>query len=439
MDGMTGRILALAGMMPPLVFPRSLQISRLLKALNASGWESTVITRLPESLPQATLDAELAILYEGGYRSLSIDTREDVQASPVPRRLWRKIRPVTDIDDDNWRLRAYSTLRKEAASGSYDVLVTFAQPWINHRIGLRLKRRNRTLPWIAHFSDPWFDSPYAKYADSETATRVRIAEQQVIEAADAVIFVTERTADLVMSKYPASWRDKVHVVPHGYDANLIPHIPVRERAPEVMRIVHTGNFYGLRRPEAVLAAIARLIGTEQTKLPFLMEFVGGVEEDLRRTTEEMGLADVVTFSGPAGYLDSLAAAASADLLLLLDAPAEENVFLPSKIVDYFMLKQPVLGITPIRGSSADVLRRTGCAVVAPDDIAAIASALHEAMEAWRLTGSAGPTPLSTEVARYDIHQIASEFRHVIEAVSARHRSVASANGKSTHPTCRASQ
>ena len=413
---MTGRILALAGMMPPLVFPRSLQISRLLTTLSKCGWESTVITRLPESLPQATLDAELAVLYEGGYRSLSIDTREGVRSSSIARRLWRKIRPVTDIDDDNWRLRAYSTLRKEAASGHYDVLVTFAQPWINHRIGLRLKRRNPTLPWVAHFSDPWFDSPYAKYADSETAARVRTSERQVIEAADAVVFVTERTADLVMSKYPAAWRDKVHIVPHGYDADLIPHIPVRKRAAHVMRVVHTGNFYGLRRPEAVLAAIARLISTEQTKLPFLMEFVGGVEEDLRRTTEEMGLADVVTFSGPAGYLDSLAAAASADLLLLLDAPARENVFLPSKIVDYLMLKRPVLGITPIEGASADVLRRTGSTVVSPDQPEEIAVALRDAVQAWSLTGHAGPVPASAEVARYDVRQTAAEFECVLKVV-----------------------
>src|SRR6185437_16912748 len=94
-------------------------------------------------------------------------------------------------------------------------LITFAQPWVDHLIGLSIKHRFPSLPWVAHFSDPWTDGPYAKSGNPELLGEWRLQERKVIEAADEVVFVNDRTAHLVMSKYPAAWRRKVCSVPHG--------------------------------------------------------------------------------------------------------------------------------------------------------------------------------------------------------------------------------
>ena len=45
----------------------------------------------------------------------------------------------------------------------------------------------------------------------------RQLEARVIEHADRVVFTTPETVDLVMAKYPALWRKKVRVIPHGYN------------------------------------------------------------------------------------------------------------------------------------------------------------------------------------------------------------------------------
>ena len=149
-----GRLLVLSWAMPPLVFPRSLQISRLLKALGDFGWQSTVFTLVPDAEPSALQDPELARAYGGCYELREIDPREESVQSPLGLRLWRRLRPPDNVAVDNWRRRAERALRTELARNRYDALVTFAQPWVDHLVGLRIKRRHPSLPWVAHFSDP---------------------------------------------------------------------------------------------------------------------------------------------------------------------------------------------------------------------------------------------------------------------------------------------
>jgi hypothetical protein len=410
-----GKILALAWMMPPLVFPRSLQVSRTLKMLGQLGWETTVVTITPEAEPQGARDERLAGFYAGWYRQLTVDPREEVQRSPWWLRAWRKVSPPKDVRIDNWVRRTSAVLCAEVKNGQYDVMVSFAQPWIDHLVALKLKRKHPSLPWVVHFSDPWVDSPYTHFASAEEKEHAIRQERTIMEAADAIIFVNRYTADLVMAKYPASWLSKVHVLPHGYDNDLLPLVAEAPSHRDVMRVVHTGNFYGHRKPELILKAVAELAESPEIQSFLRVEFVGYVDEQFVLTAREMGLDGIVRFSGKAGYLESLGVAREADLLLLIDAPAEKNVFLPSKIVDYFMLRRPILGITPASGASSEVLRACGCPVVEPDDVAGIASALRTAFERWRAGSEPLGIPAPTGTALFDIGQTTLEFERAIRA------------------------
>src|SRR5258705_4894076 len=110
--------------------------------------------------------------------------------------------------------RSTSAAQRAVTARKFDGLVTFAQPWSDHLVGLRVHRATR-LPWVAHFSDPWVDSPYLKLSDARRSVTQHM-EADVVREATALVFVTHETADLVMKKYPAEWRNKVDVVPHGF-------------------------------------------------------------------------------------------------------------------------------------------------------------------------------------------------------------------------------
>ena len=417
MAGLKGRLLALSWTMPPLVFPRSLQISRSLRGLQARGWETTVVTVTPDAEPFATIDSGLQDFYNGAYHCIPVELREEKEPSPIWLRLWRRFRPPADIRTDNWVRRAARVMRREIRDGRHGAMITFAQPWVDHAVGLRLKRSLPDFPWIAHFSDPWVDSAYRQFSsETERAAALR-QERDVIGSADAVIFVNQYTADLVMAKYPPEWQKKVHVVPHGMEPDLLPLLERPKAQEPVMRIVHTGNFYGHRKPDLVLRAVKALADARHGNIALRLELIGHADDALRQTATDLGVGGLVTFTGSKTYLESLASAQSADLLLLIDAPADTSVFLPSKIVDYFMLKRPILGITPRRGASAEALRGAGCPVIDPEDYDGILAALAESFQQWETSGAAGPIPSGASLDAFGIEQVAERFEAALLSAS----------------------
>lgn len=383
--GWVKRLLAVSWFMPPVVLPRSIQIARSLKVLQRRGWTSDVVCVPAETVDGAVLDRDFGALYDGFFRTHPVEPREDVRPSAWPRRLIRRMRPPGDIDADNWIRRAGRAASTLIRKTRPDVLVTFAQPWINHRVGLGLKRRRQGLPWLAHFSDPWVDSLYLEDDGSEEG-RARLAlwreqEEAIVGAADAVVFVTAETADLVMAKYPKAWRSKVHVVPHGFDRDTLPKLTPPPAAGRPLKLVHAGNIYaGRRDPHALFRALQQMGGADALAGRLEIAFYGNAPVETLAEREAAGLEAIARFEGTVGYLESLRVAAEADVLLLIDADAEINVFLPSKTVDYLMLERPILGLTPERGATADVLGRSGHIVTPPGDAEALARHLTGLLE-----------------------------------------------------------
>src|SRR3546814_8955981 len=109
-------------------------------------------------------------------------------------------------------------------------------------------------------------------------------------------------------------------------------------------------------PTDLLHAIARLNETHNAHDELVVDFIGNAPEECRQMCDRLGLFGQVHFLGGAKYSTCLAASAGADVLLLIDAPSGNNVFLPSKLVDYLMMGKPVLGLTPPVGATATVLR-----------------------------------------------------------------------------------
>jgi glycosyltransferase involved in cell wall biosynthesis len=241
-------------------------------------------------------------------------------------------------------------------------------------------------------------------------------EASVVEAATALVFVNRQTADCVMSKYPAEWRQKVHVVPHGFDAEIAADAdqPAGPASDNRLHLVYTGRFYdNVRTPDALLHALSTLATRRPLANEIAVTFVGSVGASHRRLTSRLGLDAIVGFTGRVPFAESARSAASADVLLLIDAPADENLFLPSKLIDYLPARKPILALTPPCGASADLVRALGYPVVAPDDESGIVAAL-EALLAAKREGRLARSAAHDEAAkRYDIRRTAGEFAEIL--------------------------
>lgn len=390
--------------------PRSTQVSRTLRQLAILGWHPAAVCLAPRQGGPHWRAGEI-VEPPQGVDLIRVPSPEEWL---IVRAAWRTAPRLRDFPDTArvWVGRATRAAVSAAASGEYAGLVSFAQPWSDHLVGLRVHRETG-LPWVAHFSDPWADSPYATPHQHAIWRRM---EEDVVREAAAVVFVTSETVDLVMAKYPAEWRSKAFVVPHGFE-------PERPRAapssrmgrPRPMRIVHTGRFYaGVRTPVALLHALARLRSSPSFDGALELAFVGPHTEEYASEARALGVSDLVHFSGRVPAAEANVRAADADVLLVIDAPsAGPSPFLPSKLIDYLPLRKPILGVTPETGATAHLLRRLGGVVAPPDDVAAIEQALVDLVGRWRSGALEVGPAFDSVAAEFEIARTTARLHDVL--------------------------
>ena len=385
--------------------PRAAQVSRTLAELPAHGWQPTVVALAPRRHAAQSGTAPPA-----GVDVVRVRSPDDWLLVRAVRRIASSLRDYPD-PARLWVPRASRAARRAARARQFAGLITFAQPWSDHLVGLRVRRATK-LPWVAHFSDPWSDSPYATERQRSIWRRM---EEEVVRDASAIVFVSDETADLVMRKYPAAWRAKVSVVPHGF-APLAPPAGAPPPPARAMQVLYTGRFYrGVRTPIALLRALVTLDRVATLRDLVHVTFVGPHVEEYGADARELGIDMLTTFRGrePAGEIDR--AAERADVLLVIDAPSDgPSVFLPSKLIDYLAYRKPILGITPADGASAALLRRLGAHVAPPDDDAAIASALEDLIARWRAGSLAVSPSFDAVAAGYDIRNTTARLAAVLQ-------------------------
>ena len=416
---MSGRsIVAVSWCMPPALYPRSVQVARTFKGLRRLGWHSTVITASLASVPKTdVIDRDLHSAYAPNYDLVPVDiTRVDQKTGPLVARWRERLNgDAAATVEDIWVKRAAAATMSAIRTTQPSALVTFAQPWRDHLVGLRVRAQHAQLPWVAHFSDPWTDSLYAGTAGASELAN----EAAVIEQADRVVFTNPYAAELVMKKYPAAYRDKARVVVHAMDPDLIP--PGAQPLPAAgrpLRIGHFGNlFAGQRTAVALLDALAAIDKVRPLAGRLELQLVGG-GSGLLEAQEQVfvrRLERIVTFQVRVPYAESLALMRASDMLLLIDAPAAVNVFLPSKLVDYLMAGRPVIALTPSAGAPADVMRSLGYPIVDPDDAAGIAATLDRVLRDFERGDAMRPAPASAH-AQFSLEATATAFGAVLDEI-----------------------
>jgi glycosyltransferase involved in cell wall biosynthesis len=127
--------------------------------------------------------------------------------------------------------------------------------------------------------------------------------------------------------------------------------------------VHLGRLYGLRKPSAFIETLKELRDEDEdlgSKIVFhqYSEIQPSDVEKIRK----YGLEDLFVIHDKVSYDESIEIMKDADILVLFDTlMPEEKVqpYLPSKIVEYLLLKKPILGICDSNSPSYRILREYG--------------------------------------------------------------------------------
>lgn len=407
-------VLAISWALPPSAYPQSVQIGRLLYKL---PHEVVAVSDSP-----ADSDAQMDC-----YRDFSRRMRNHLQIGFRPclpgkiHNLARKFVSLYGRAPDD--LRPWITAAEKAITSAFSdlqrefsIIASFGEPMSDHLLALRLKKRTG-LPWLAHFSDPWYDNPFRKPFVSANFINKSL-ERRVITKADRVVFTSEETRSLVMRKYPTEFSLKTAVLPHSFDPELYP-----KSAPnnDHITVRYLGTFYAKRSPMPVLRALQHILRETPAVLEKVrFEFIGGVAPRFLQAARRLDLPeDLVKFFPSVGYAQSMRLMVESDLLLVVDAPAKESVFLPSKLVDYLGARVPVLGIVP-PGSSAKLVCEMGGIVADPSHPDLITKAITRALAECRSrraerTGGWGDEKVRS---RYSVENVGKNFLLLLQETAA---------------------
>ncbi|MDO8873693.1 MAG: glycosyltransferase [Methanoregula sp.] len=396
-------LLVISWAMPPLLLPQSIQVARMLKSLAEYGWEITVICVDPQSIKMSQYDPFLEKQYAKYYTTVPVPSNEEFLLYRI---FWYIFPNFQQSPDEKqvWIPRVMDVIQELLVKKDFSAIISFAQPWSDHLIGLKAYQMSG-LPWIAHFSDPWVDSPYYNF-NQKQMTKVKKMEESVIREADAIIFTSSQTVRLVMSKYPPDWGEKTFVIPHGYDSDTdfeVRH-DIEQIAKSRLKLLHIGSFYpNMRTPEGLLRGLHLLDENQRNQIE--VSLIGPHAERYSSLVKQLKLDDTVILHGPVSYEMSARLTAEADVLLVIDAPSDdESVFLPSKIVDYLAFRKPILGLTPLKGAVAELLERLECPFVSPTDSKSIACAIADLFQKWKNGNLYVSENFEKIACEYDIRQ-----------------------------------
>ena len=270
---------------------------------------------------------------------------------------------------------------KEFEKGEYEYLFTSIVPGISHIAGYKIKKKHPEVKWIASFSDPFKGSPYKKTDNSDRSIFYQFAfnvgafalynskyEEVAVNHADELVFICEEQRDFTLRQYP-NYEELVKksvIYPLTYIpewemySNLLNTPRVNN---EIKQAVHLGRLYGLRKIDSFLEALKELneeIPDLKNKIVF-HQYSEIQAPDVKKI-KEYGLEDVFVLHDKVTYKESVEIMKNADILVLFDTlmpKAKSQPYLPSKIVEYLMLKKPILGICDPNSPSYRILKEYG--------------------------------------------------------------------------------
>lgn len=277
---------------------------------------------------------------------------------------------------------------KEFEKKEYDYLFTSSVPGISHIAGKRIKKKHPEVKWYASFSDPFKGSPYKKTDLSDSSIFYKIAfnvgayclyndayEEAAVEYADKLIFICEEQRDFTLRQYKnyEELKKKSIIMPLTYIPDWKMYqdiIDVKHEPNEIIQAAHLGRLYGLRKVTPFIEAL-RILKSEDPDLSKKIVFhqYSEIQKNDVELIKKYGLEDVFVLHDKVSYKESIDVMKKADVLLLFDTlmpEAKIQPYLPSKIVEYLLLKKPVLGICDDNSPSYRILKEYGFDTVGSD-------------------------------------------------------------------------
>ena len=428
LSGLKRRVLVVAYYFPPMGLSGVQRIAKLVKYLPQSGWEPTVLSVKPrgyfaydESLAREMQDAGIRVIRTRSVDPTRLFGRSQTVALPEEGRRKRlaHLSQWVFVPDNKvgWIPFAWKAGQALLRAERFDAILSTAPPYTAHLIGALLARAF-DLPLLLDYRDDWVGNPRHTYPTRFHRFLNRFLEGWAMRSAAGAMTINEPIRQSISRRSP---RTPVYIVPQGYDPsdfNLPDHgseLSTQATCSErpVMRWVYSGVFYDAQTPDYFLRALAVFLYKHPlARREVQARFVGLVPQTSQALAKQLGLEDVVHYTGYLSHNEAVGEVKAADVLWMTIGrrPGAEGIS-TSKLFEYFGARKPILALVP-EGAARDALQPHGASlVVPPDDVSSIADALETWYGAWK--EGRLPDPDWTYVQSFDRQAIAQRVGQLL--------------------------
>jgi len=237
-------------------------------------------------------------------------------------------------------------------------IITTSPPHSTQLIGRKLKNLFPSINWIADFRDPWMDIFYFDQLCHSPVSRYlnRSMERSVLLSANKVIVVSNSMKKGFIKSYsPKIVTDNIIVLSNGYDEEDFKTSSVT--AGDIFTITYTGTLASNYNINALLEAAKEI--KKKVEMDFRLRFIGEVCPEYQATLKSSVMSDITELIPRVGHETVIRYLLSSHLLLLVIPKAPNNeAILTGKIFEYMAARKPIIGIGPVQGDAAAILKDT---------------------------------------------------------------------------------
>lgn len=400
---MNKKVLIITYYWPPLGGSGVQRWLKFAKYLDKAGWETFVLTpenpsfqisdpSLLKDVPANTQVVRLPIWepYDAFHKITGLIGKKKVGATDMistgKKSTFQKIsswvRGNMMIPDPRvyWVKPASNFLNDFIKKNQIDKIITTGPPHSIHLIGLRLKKKNHNLKWVADFRDPWgaWDLLDTLSLTKRSREKHNSLEREVLQTADRVITI----APFHVKLFEKSGGRSVDLITNGFDTDDFAQVTRVKTSKFTIR--HTGVVDELRDPRPFMNALKKVV--ESGASDVVVEFIGNVNSSFKEfIAADPVLSKITKFTNTTPHKELLKLYGETDLLLLVlahTAIAPGN--LPGKFFEYLASGIPIIATGPVDGDAGNVLRQSNAGeIFSRDNETAIIDMIRRHYELWK--------------------------------------------------------
>lgn len=350
------RILMFATGFAPYAASENLVNSKLALAMLGRGWDVQIISAADEGFTYVAEWEEPWLPLRP--RTCEVQHKLGNNIGKLLSRGWSSLRMGHPIAGVRWGDAALVTALRSHDAKRFDFVLSRSISDFGHIPAMAF--HNKTgIRWFANWNDPpsyIFPEPYRYTSSSCRKFWWNRYFREVLSTSDCNTFPCQRLANHILNHFGINDHVKTTIIPHiglvGYQAN-------KKLKDSCFRLCHAGNLSSERNPRPFLEALKGLMNIMDPADSLAFEIIGVEEVYLSDMINKLGMTSVVSFLGKKSYLETLDRLARNDVLVIIEAPCEEGIFMPSKLVDYVQVGRPVLAVSPLNGTVSDLINTRG--------------------------------------------------------------------------------